>query len=65
MTADAIARVECFVVEVPRDVPYLGALRAGEAANARGYFVRAGNRSVYPTTDRSVVVKVETKSGAV
>jgi galactonate dehydratase len=65
MTDDPIARVECFVVEIPRDVPYLGALRAGEAANARGYFVRAGNRSIYPTTDRSVVVRITTKSGAV
>lgn len=64
-TADTIASVETFVVVIPRDVPYLGPLREGEAVNARGYFVRRGNRSVYPATDTSVLVKVTTASGAV
>jgi L-alanine-DL-glutamate epimerase-like enolase superfamily enzyme len=62
---ETIARVETWVVSIPRDTPYLGALRAGETVNARGYFVRKGNRSVYPTTDMSVLVRVETASGAV
>ncbi|NKC30585.1 mandelate racemase/muconate lactonizing enzyme family protein [Falsiroseomonas selenitidurans] len=62
---ERIARVEAFRVVVPREVPYLGPLRAGEAVNERGYFIRAGNRSVYPTTDTSVLVKLTTESGAV
>jgi galactonate dehydratase len=62
---ETIARVETWVVSIPRDTPYLGALRDGETVNARGYFVRKGNRSVYPTTDMSVLVRVETASGAV
>ena len=62
---ETIAAVEAFIVVVPREVPYLGPLRAGETVNARGYFVRRGNRSVYPTTDTSVLVKVTTASGAI
>jgi len=65
MSSEEIVRVESFVVEIPRDVPYLGSLREGESINARGYFVRAGNRTVYPKSDRSVVVRVITRSGAV
>jgi hypothetical protein len=30
--SERIATVETFVVSIPRDVPYLGALRAGEEA---------------------------------
>ncbi|WP_372617327.1 mandelate racemase/muconate lactonizing enzyme family protein [Falsiroseomonas sp.] len=60
-----IAAVETYVVVVPRDVPYLGPLREGETVNSRGYFIRRGNRSVYPTTDTSLLVKVTTASGAV
>ena len=63
--SERIATVETFVVSIPRDVPYLGALRAGEEANEHGYFVRKGNRSVYPKSDMSVLVKVTTASGAV
>lgn len=62
---ERVAKVESFIVSIPRDVPYLGALRAGETANARGYFVRGGNRSVYPVADMSVLVKATTQGGAV
>lgn len=62
---DAVARLESFVITIPRDTPYLGALRAGEEANARGYFVRKGNRTVYPTVDRNVLVRITTKAGVV
>jgi galactonate dehydratase len=65
MSSETIAQVETFIVTIPRDVPYLGALRKGEAANERGYFVRKGNRTVYTTTDTSVLIKVTAKSGAV
>jgi galactonate dehydratase len=62
---DAIRTVETFIVSVPRDVPYLGPLREGEFVNAKGYVVRKGNRSIYPTSDMSVVVKVTGESGTV
>lgn len=60
---DRIARVTAFTVTIPRDVPYLGPLREGEHVNRRGYIVRAGNRTLYPTTDRSVLVRIETERG--
>jgi len=63
--SDRVTKVESFIVSIPRDVPYLGTLRAGEAVNAQGYFVRGGNRTVYPTTDMSVLVRIETANGAV
>jgi L-alanine-DL-glutamate epimerase-like enolase superfamily enzyme len=60
---DRIAKVTAFVVEIPRDVPYLGPLRAGEFVNRRGYIVRQGNRTLYPTADRSVVLRIDTEQG--
>ncbi|HEX3349613.1 MAG TPA: mandelate racemase/muconate lactonizing enzyme family protein [Acetobacteraceae bacterium] len=65
MNDERIASVKAFVITIPRDVPYLGALRPGEAPNERGYFVRRANRTVYPTVDRSILVRVRTESGAV
>jgi L-alanine-DL-glutamate epimerase-like enolase superfamily enzyme len=63
--AEIITKVEPFLITLPREVPYLGALREGEVANARGYMVRKGNRTVYPTFDRNVLVRIETQSGLV
>lgn len=60
-----VAKVEAFSITIPREEVYLGALRPGEVANARGYFVRSGNRTVYPVYDRSVLVRIETTDGAV
>jgi galactonate dehydratase len=51
---DAIAKVESFIVSIPRDVPYLGPLREGEHINEKGYLIRKGNKSIYPSTDMSV-----------
>src|SRR6266478_4824213 len=65
MARTTIARIEARVVELPRDVPYLGPLAAGEAVNERGYFVRAGNRTVYPVADRSVIVQAVASDGTV
>ena len=62
---DAISRVETFIVSIPRDVPYLGPLKEGETINAKGYLIRKGNRSIYPSTDMSVLVKVTGESGLV
>lgn len=62
---DSIERVDAFVISIPRDTPYLGPLAPDEAINARGYFVRKGNRSIYPTSDQSVLIKATSKHGAV
>ncbi len=61
----AVASVEAFVVSLPRDVPYLGPLGPGEAINAKGYFVRRGNRTIYPSTDMTVIVKITASDGTI
>ncbi|WP_406233899.1 mandelate racemase/muconate lactonizing enzyme family protein [Isoptericola jiangsuensis] len=61
----AVTRVETFILTVPRSTPYLGPLGAGERVNTRGYLVRRGNGTLYPTVDRSVLVRVTTADGAV
>jgi len=38
---------------------------ARRAVNERGYFVRRGNRTIYPTTDRSAIVKITADDGTV
>ena len=60
---DRIEKVSALVVEIPRDIPYLGPLREGEHVNRRGYIVRQGNRTLYPTSDRSVLLRVDTEAG--
>ncbi|WP_312794603.1 mandelate racemase/muconate lactonizing enzyme family protein [Tianweitania sp.] len=60
-----VVSVEVFTLTQPRKVPYLGALREGEVVNANGYIVRKGNRTVYPTFDRSVLVRMVTDAGVV
>jgi L-alanine-DL-glutamate epimerase-like enolase superfamily enzyme len=65
VATERIAATDAFVVTIPRDEPYLGALREGEAPNAAGYFIRQRNRTVYPTVDRSVLIRVEAESGSV
>lgn len=62
---DAIRRVETFVISLPREVPYLGPLRPGETVNARGYFIRQGNGTIYPSTDMSVLIKITGESGLI
>jgi L-alanine-DL-glutamate epimerase-like enolase superfamily enzyme len=62
---DCVKSISAFSITLPRDTPYLGALRPGEEPNAQGYFVRRGNRTVYPTVDRNVVVRIESVNGAV
>lgn len=60
-----ISAVETFIVTVPRDTPYLGPLGPGEHVNARGYLVRQGNGTIYPTVDRSVAVRVTAADGSI
>jgi galactonate dehydratase len=59
----AIRSVESFIISIPRDTPYLGPLGPGESINQRGYLIRKGNRSIYPSTDMSVLVKVTADDG--
>jgi len=63
MMATTIRSVQPIVVALPREVPYLGPLGPGERVNERGYFVRAGNRTIYPVFDRSVLVKITSTDG--
>ena len=60
-----IASVETFIVSIPRDEPYLGGLGKDEQINPRGYLIRNGNKTIYPTTDMSVLIKVTAEDGTV
>jgi galactonate dehydratase len=60
----AVAKVETFIVTVPRDTPYLGPLGPGERVNSRGYVVRHGNGTIYPSVDRSIAVRVTCADGS-
>lgn len=62
---DLVQRVECFVFTNPREEAYLGGPRPGDEVNTKGYFVRSSNRTVYPIFDRSVLVRITTRDGAV
>lgn len=59
-----VSKVDTFIVTVPRDTPYLGPLGAGERINERGYVVRKGNGTIYPTVDRSIAVRVTCSDGS-
>ena len=60
---DRVQSVRAFSLTQHRQTPYLGALRSGEEPNAKGYFLRRGNGTVYPIFDRSVLVRIETAGG--
>ena len=63
--AATIRTIDAFAISLPRDVPYLGPLAPGELVNAKGYIVRRGNRTIYPTTDMSVIVKATAADGTI
>ena len=62
--SDLVSSVEVYLVNLQQETPYLGSLREGETVNDQGYFVRRGNRTVYPRVNRSLVVRLTTKDGA-
>lgn len=64
MTERRVVKVDTFIVTLPRDTPYLGPLGPGESVNARGYIVRKGNGTIYPTVDRSIAVRITLDDGA-
>ena len=63
MNGPGIKSVEVFSVRIPQDESYLGGLGPGEQVNGRGYFVRRGNRTIYPAQMRSAVVRVTLEDG--
>ena len=62
-TCPTIQSVESFIISIPRDTPYMGPLGPGERINERGYLVRQGNRSIYPSSDMSVLIKITADDG--
>ena len=60
-----ISAIELFPLRIPRDVPYLGSLEADNRPNLKGYFVRPGNRTVYPVVDQTLLVRVAASDGTV
>ena len=62
-TPDLVAAIEVYIVNLHQDKPYLGSLRDGETVNESGYFVRRGNRTVYPRANRSLVIRMVTEDG--
>ena len=63
--AAPVRTIDAFAISLPRDVPYLGPLAADESVNAKGYIVRRGNRTIYPTSDMSVIVRATAADGTV
>ena len=61
----AIARVESFIVSIARDEPYLGGLGKDERINHRGYLIRRGNKTIHPSTDMSVLIRITAEDGTV
>ena len=61
---DRIASIDVFSITIPQEDAYLGGLGPGESVNSAGYFVRRGNRTIYPAVMRSAVVRVTLDSGA-
>lgn len=60
-----ISAIELFPLRIPRDVPYLGPLEAGNHPNTKSYIVRPGNRTIYPVHDQTLLVKVMVDDGTV
>ena len=63
LSPDLVAAIEVYIVNLHQDKPYLGSLRDGETVNESGYFVRRGNRTVYPRANRSLVIRMVTEDG--
>ncbi|MBB6429551.1 mandelate racemase/muconate lactonizing enzyme family protein [Algisphaera agarilytica] len=62
---DPVASVEVFTLTRQPDRPYLGSDEFDAPPNAQGYVVRTANRTVYPTFQRSVLVRCTTQQGLV
>lgn len=60
---EKVKSISTYILTLERDTPYLGPLAEGESINSAGYLVRKGNGTIYPSVDRSVLVRIETHSG--
>jgi L-alanine-DL-glutamate epimerase-like enolase superfamily enzyme len=60
-----VKKVEPIIISIPRETPYLGALEENNRPNAKGYFIRPGNKSVYHLHDQSLLVKITLTDGTV
>ena len=58
-----IKGIEVYLVNLEQESLYLGPLQDQEAVNQQGYFVRAGNRTVYPKKNQSIVLRIWTDDG--
>ncbi len=61
--SDQVAAIEVYLVDLSQDRPYLGSLREGEEVDPQGYFVRKQNGTVYPRSNRSLVIRILTEQG--
>jgi L-alanine-DL-glutamate epimerase-like enolase superfamily enzyme len=61
--ASPIKSVELFVFERPRETAYLGDLRPGDVRLGSNYVVLGFNGTVYPLSDKSVLVRVRDADG--
>lgn len=64
MTGGKIKAIEVFSVTIPQEDTYLGSLHPDEKVNAAGYFIRRGNRTIYPEQMKSAVVRVTLEDGS-
>ena len=62
--SDSVRNIKTGILTIPRDTPYLGKLLPDETLDDRGYIVRR-NGTVYPSVDRSVLVRIETRDGVI
>lgn len=59
-----IVAVECFMLSIPRETPYLGGLGQLDRVTPNGkYFIRASNNGIYSLTDNSLLVRITCENG--
>jgi galactonate dehydratase len=63
--SDRVRDIEVYLFEAARKEPYLGPLGPRDFRTSRGYLVRGHSGTIYPETDRSIVVRIETETGIV
>jgi L-alanine-DL-glutamate epimerase-like enolase superfamily enzyme len=65
LMADTVRRIETFLFEKSRQVPYLGPVGPDDDNSHPDYIIRAGNGTIYPRMDRSILVRITTEAGLV
>lgn len=62
---EKIYSIETYFFESDRDELYLGPLVPGDTLTTNGYIVRQFSKTIYPCTDRSIIIKVTTHNGVI